>query len=164
MSTAAAVDACICGGSGTIHCAGTATRSAYPPETPGQPQPTRSPTVTPLTWDPTDETTPAASWPGMNGSGSGIRPALFVMSAKLTPLAATSTTTSPGPGSGSGSSAMASTSGPPFSDTIIARIGRPASFRRRQVACPADRNGVLPDTRPPGLVGVVPVSDAGLLK
>src|SRR3954471_15045116 len=45
-----------------------------------------------------------------------------MMSARFTAVAATSTITSPGPQTGSGTSPQPSTSGPPGSDTVTARM------------------------------------------
>ena len=76
---------------------------------------TRCPGRTRVTPEPTARTTPAISWPGLNGWGglTWYFPWIMRMSGKLHPAARVSTATWPGPGSGSGTSRYSSSDGSP---------------------------------------------------
>src|SRR6202011_2344175 len=87
-----------------------------------QATPTGSPGLKSVTPGPSAATTPATSWPGMNGSEgfTGQSPSAACKSVWHTPQAITLTRISPGPGTGTGTSSI--TSGLPNWRTIAAFI------------------------------------------
>ena len=74
---------------------------------------------------------PAASAPGLNGSGGRVwyLPWTMRMSRKLQPIARTSIRTSPASGTGGTVSAYSSVAGSPHVRAIIAFIGSPSVGR-----------------------------------
>src|SRR5271170_94527 len=99
MEPAASRSLTLCG-TGTSRSAGTTAYSEYAPCTPVHA--TRSPTFNEVASAPTAVTTPAPSWPGVNGRDVLYRPSRKYTSTKFTPEAANFTTASFAFGCGTG--------------------------------------------------------------
>ena len=129
--------------------------SAYapPPTRPNM----RSPTVRPVTLEPTLSISPASSSPRMSDSptGGGYWPCRCNVSARFSAVARTRTSTCSGEGSGSGTCRSVKTSGPPALSKIMACMSQsPVSFYlplnvafrfSTKAVIPSAKSGVLVD-------------------